>query len=106
MFDDLAFIDSEEGHSDAPLKVYALSSCDHCKEGMQLLQSLGLGYKYIYVDTLPPEHRIRIKKEIAAAYHRNLLFPMLELPKNEFLFGYDFGIWKKRLEEFKIGPPG
>jgi hypothetical protein len=71
---------------------------------MQLLESLNLDYKYIYVDTLPPEIRIRIKKEIAAVFHRNLLFPMLELPENEFLFGYDEGIWKKRLEELKNGP--
>jgi glutaredoxin len=106
MFDDLAFIDTKEGHKSTPVKVYALSSCDHCKAGMNLIKSLALRYKYIYVDTLPPEFRIRIKKEIAAAFHRNLLFPMLELPENEFLFGYDEGIWRKRLEEFKAGLSG
>ena len=100
MFDDLAFLNAEEGHGVTLLKVFALSSCDHCKEAMNLISSLRLGYKYIYVDTLPPDQRIRIKKEIAAAFHRNLLFPMLELPMNEFLFGYDEGIWRKRLAEF------
>ncbi len=97
MFDDLAYTESPGGAKPFPVKIYALTSCEHCRDGMALLDSLGLAYRYLYVDKLPPEDRIRIKKDIAGRFQRNLLFPFMELPGEEFLFGYDEGIWRNRL---------
>lgn len=97
MFDDLAFIDAGTGGRAGALKLYALSACEHCRDGMKLLESRGFGYKYIYVDQLAPAERIRIKKDISQRFQRNLLFPLLELPGEEFLFGYDEAIWRHRL---------
>ncbi len=97
MWDDLTYEESPGGARTIPLTVYALTSCAHCRDGMALLDSLGYGYRYIFVDRLPPEARIRIKKDIGATFHRNLLFPFLQLPGDEFLFGYEEAVWRGRL---------
>ena len=99
MFDDLAFHTSREGEGLPALKLYALTSCDHCKEGMKFLDSLGMRYAYIYVDDLRPEDRIRIKKDVTRKYQRNLLFPLLELPGDVFLFGFEEDVWRRSLED-------
>lgn len=100
MFDDLAFIEAGGSRKVPALKLYALSSCDHCKDGMKLLEDLDIRYRYIYVDLLPPESRIRIKKDISNRFQRNLIFPLLEMPGEEFLFGYEEGIWRGKIAAF------
>ncbi|MBP7494233.1 MAG: glutaredoxin family protein [Spirochaetales bacterium] len=78
--------------------LYALSDCNHCKDGMALLDSLRIPYRYVYVDTLPPEIRIQLKKEIAQRFYRNLYFPILEIPGKETLFGFEEKTWKQALK--------
>ncbi|MCX7787869.1 MAG: glutaredoxin family protein [Spirochaetes bacterium] len=82
---------------DPRVYLYALSDCEHCKAGMAFLDSHGIPYRYVYVDELPPEVRIAFKKEVGKTFFRNLLFPMLELPNGELLFGFEEPIWKEKL---------
>lgn len=79
--------------------LYALSDCNHCKDGMAYLDSLHIPYRYVYVDTLPPEIRIQLKKEIAQRFYRNLYFPILEIPGKETLFGFEEKTWKQALKD-------
>ena len=97
MFEDLPFKAPRSGLASAELKVYALSDCEHCRQGMAFLEARGFPYRYIYVDLLPPESRIRIKKEITSRFQRNLAFPLLELPGDDFLFGFDESEWRLKL---------
>jgi glutaredoxin len=37
--------------------VYSLSSCTPCKKTMRLLESMGVEYEYIHLDTVDPDER-------------------------------------------------
>jgi len=105
MFDDLPFQDGGKGKIPAELKLYALSDCDHCRQGMTLLDDLGIPYRYLHVDLLPPETRIRMKKQLTYRYQTSLAFPMLELPGEDFIFGFEESAWKARLAALGILKP-
>ena len=98
MFDDLSYTEVAGDSADSGATIFALSSCEHCREAMAAFATRGLGYRYIYVDEQAPENRIRIKKELGNAYQRHLVFPILELPGGEeHIFGWDEGVWMGRL---------
>jgi len=102
MFDDLPFNDPEKGSKPAELKLYTLSDCDHCRQAMAFLDGHGIPYRYLHVDRLRPELRIMIKKQLTYRYQSNLVFPMLELPGEDFIFGFEEGGWKRRLSSLGI----
>jgi len=87
------------GSEEGPPRVYlyALSDCEHCKSGMAFLDAHRIPYRCVYVDQLPSEVRIAFKKEVGQKFYRNLLFPMLELPEGELLFGFEEPIWREKL---------
>jgi len=37
--------------------IYSLSSCTPCKKAMRLLESMGVEYEYIHLDTATPDER-------------------------------------------------
>ncbi len=105
MFDDLPFKGPGEGNKPAGLKLYALSDCGHCRQAMAFLDGLGIPYRYLHVDLLPPELRIMIKKQLSYRYQSNLVFPMLELPGEDFVFGFEESAWKPKLAALGLVPP-
>ncbi|MFQ3620545.1 MAG: glutaredoxin domain-containing protein [Spirochaetales bacterium] len=88
---------TEDTEEEPKVFLYALSDCEHCKAAKAFLNTHRIPYAYVYVDQLPPEIRIAFKKEITQKYYRNLLYPLLELPEGEFLFGFEEPIWREKL---------
>lgn len=96
---DRAYFDRYGGTGGDPkVYLYALSDCEHCKAGMAYLDAHRISYRYVHVDQLPPEVRINFKKEVGRRFYRNLLFPMLELPDGEILFGFEEPTWREKLD--------
>lgn len=53
-----------EGADKGHIVLYALSTCMWCRMAKNLLKDIGVGYDSIDVDTLPPEEKDLVKKEI------------------------------------------
>jgi glutaredoxin-like protein NrdH len=51
-----------ENHGDVVL--YAISTCIWCRKTRQLLEDLGIGYSYVYVDLLPEAEQKQVVDEI------------------------------------------
>jgi len=98
MIDRTYFDRSGTTKGDPKVYLYALSDCEHCRAGMAYLDVHQIPYRYVYVDRLPSEVRIHFKKEIGRRFYRNLLFPMLELPNGELLFGFEEPTWREKLD--------
>jgi glutaredoxin-like protein NrdH len=79
------------------LILYSLSFCASCREASSFLRELGLGFRYAYVDQLPDEERLTLKKALTPANPRDLMYPILEIDGAERLYGYKREIWQARL---------
>ncbi len=58
------------------IKVYALSTCGHCRRARKLLDKLGVEYTAVEVDQLGGEERSQILSEMRQ-YNPALSFPTL-----------------------------
>ena len=47
-----------------PVKVYALSTCVHCRNCKEFLDSMGVHYDCVHVDELSGDERKRIVEEV------------------------------------------
>lgn len=56
--------------------LYALSTCGHCKRTKELLNSLGVEYQYVFVDTLPDDEIPTVLKAVEK-YNPGVSFPTL-----------------------------
>ncbi len=61
---------------DKDIRLYALSTCIHCKHTKELLDKKGIDYDYTYVDQLTGEEKER-KIEEVRQYNPKLTFPTL-----------------------------
>ncbi|RLI75040.1 glutaredoxin family protein [Archaeoglobales archaeon] len=46
------------------IKVYALTTCPHCKKVIELLKRSGVDFETIYIDELEGEEREKIVEEV------------------------------------------
>ncbi|MBI5582818.1 MAG: glutaredoxin family protein [Deltaproteobacteria bacterium] len=60
----------------APVKIYTLSTCGHCKSTKRLLQECNVPYDSIDVDLLQGEERARMIEEVKK-YNPNCSFPTI-----------------------------
>lgn len=102
MIDRVYFYREGAAKGEPKVYLYALTDCEHCKAGMAFLDTHRIPYRYVYVDQLPPEVRIAFKKEVGQKFFRNLLFPMLELPNGELLFGFEEPVWREKLAQLSL----
>lgn len=58
------------------VKVYALSTCSHCKKAKELLQQKGVDYDATDVDQLEGDQRQQVIEEVKQ-YNPSLSFPTL-----------------------------
>jgi len=58
------------------IKLYALSTCSHCRDCKKLLASLGCHYECVEVDQLTPAQRQEVLAEVRSINPR-LSFPTL-----------------------------
>lgn len=67
--------------------VYALSTCVWCKKTRALLEELGIGYDYVYVDLEEEEDQNRIEEEIAS-FGEGIGYPTIIVNGTECISGY------------------
>ncbi len=79
-----------------PVYFYGLSSCEHCKEGRDLLEEQQVPFEMVYLDTLDPEIRRPVLHEFRQRYGDRVPYPVLEI-EGEFLFGFDRERWVQRI---------
>ncbi|RJX35616.1 MAG: glutaredoxin family protein [Desulfarculus sp.] len=69
-----------------PVKLYALSTCSHCKNTKKLLDELGVKYDVVEVDLCQGDERDRLVSEVKK-YNPNCSFPTL-LVGDKVIVGY------------------
>jgi glutaredoxin len=60
----------------APVKIYTLSTCSHCKNTKKFLQDCNIPYDFVDVDLLQGEERSRMIEEVKK-YNPNCSFPTI-----------------------------
>jgi len=53
-----------EGKDKGSIVLYALSTCVHCKKTKELLNELGVAYRYLFVDKLPEDELNEVYDEM------------------------------------------
>jgi len=64
------------GKNAGDIRLYALSTCGHCKRVRELLKELGVAYRYIYADLLPDDEAQTVYLE-AMTFNSRGSFPTL-----------------------------
>ncbi|WP_421908349.1 glutaredoxin family protein [Methanolacinia petrolearia] len=82
-----------EGRDKGSIVLYALSTCIHCKKTKELLNELGVAYKYIFVDLLP-EDELNIFYAEMKKYNPAGSFPTMVINGDKVIVG-------SRLEEIR-----
>jgi glutaredoxin-like protein NrdH len=77
-----------EGADKGHIVLYALSTCMWCRMAKNLLKDIGVGYDYIDVDSLPPEEKDLVKKEIKK-WNPDGSYPTIVIDDKESVSGYD-----------------
>ncbi|MGD8563593.1 MAG: glutaredoxin family protein [Desulfarculaceae bacterium] len=72
--------------SNVPVKLYALSTCSHCKNTKKLLDKCNVDYDCVEVDLTTGEEREKLIEEIKQ-YNPQLSFPTL-LIGDKVIVGY------------------
>jgi len=75
-----------KGRGKSDILLFALSTCGWCRKTRDLLDTLGVSYRYIYVDLLDEPARNEVKKEVARWNPANS-FPTMVV-NNKSIVGY------------------
>ena len=75
------------GENKGDVVLYALSTCGWCKKTRLLLESLGIDFKYIYVDLLEGEERSQIIKEVEK-WNSQRSFPTIVINDKDVIVGF------------------
>lgn len=95
MLDELDYTIEEGKETPNDICVYALSTCGHCKRGLSFLRQKNIKFRYIYVDLMPHDLRMRIKKELSDKYNERIGFPFCVINDGEtILVGFTEEKWK------------
>jgi glutaredoxin-like protein NrdH len=82
--------------------VYSLSSCIPCKKAMGLLESMGVEYEYIHLDTVDPEERSEAMVEIGELLPGRgiqLAYPIIVIDDLISIIGFSERKLRKLFEE-------
>jgi len=97
MFERFSLTRVEGPLKDRKLTLLALSTCGFCKNAIRFLNDKGLSYAYIYVDTMDPDLKERLKEEFRSAFPDRLLYPVLIVDEKTVLTGFIEADWRKTL---------
>jgi glutaredoxin-like protein NrdH len=75
------------GKKTADITLYALSTCGWCRKTRELLDSLGVEYRYEYVDLLTDDERPTAVSEIAR-WNPSLSFPTMVIDNKRCIIGF------------------
>ncbi len=85
-----------EGKEKADVTLYALSTCGWCLKTKKLLNSLGIKYRYVYVDKLDEKESAEAAKEILK-WNPDESFPTLVIDNSSCILGFDEEKIKEKL---------
>lgn len=75
-----------KGKDKGSIVLYALSTCIHCKKTKELLNELGVAYRYIFVDLLPEDEMNKIYDDMKK-YNPAGSFPTLVIGEGTVIVG-------------------
>jgi glutaredoxin-like protein NrdH len=84
------------GKKSRRIMLYALSTCGWCQKTKKLLDDLGVGYDYEYVDQLNGDEREKAIQEVTA-WNPVCSFPTLVIDDEKCIVGYKEGEIRKAL---------
>jgi glutaredoxin-like protein NrdH len=76
-----------EGENRGDIVLYALSTCGWCRKTRQLLEEMGVGYSYEYVDLLPRNEREQVRQEVMKWNPRGS-FPTIVIDNERTVVGF------------------
>jgi glutaredoxin-like protein NrdH len=77
-----------EGENRGKILLFALSTCGWCRKTRMLLEELGVGYDYIYVDLLEGDERAEAIDELKH-WNPQLSFPTIVINDQRPIIGFD-----------------
>ena len=89
------FVDGEDR---GEIVLYALSTCVHCRVTKELLNELGVAYRYLFVDLLPEDELEKVYDEMKK-YNPRGSFPTIVINDKTVIVG-------SRLDEIKEAVKG
>ena len=95
MFDYIDFQHKDGSNKEKQLRLFALSTCGFCKKAMSFLEENNTAYDFVYVDSIDPELKSRIKDDFYNKFGKKMLFPSLVIDDDEFLVGFIRFHWQK-----------
>ena len=100
MLNELDYTIEEGDNNPYDICVYALSTCGFCKRGINFLRENKFKFRYLYVDLIGQDLRLRTKKELSDKYNERIGFPFVVINDGEkILVGFKEEKWK---ETFKV----
>ena len=83
---------------DPALVVFSLSNCKWCEAAAKFLAEKGFAYRSLYVDKLPLETLRQVKKRISRNGTESIVYPVLEINGEEYLYGFDPAVWTEGID--------
>lgn len=77
-----------EGRDKGSVRLYALSTCIWCRRTRQMLDSLGVGYDYVYVDLLSSKEQDEAMDEMRRL-NPACSFPTIAIDGGTVIRGFD-----------------
>ena len=100
MHENLEFVVEEGKKNPCDIQVYALSTCGFCKRGLEFLRKNKLTFRYIYVDQLDSQIRMKIKRDLRDKFEERLGFPFVVIDGGDkVMVGFVEDKWKKQFLE-------
>ncbi|MDR2830501.1 MAG: glutaredoxin family protein [Methanobrevibacter sp.] len=85
-----------DGQNKGKVILFALSTCQWCKKTRMLLEEIGVGYDYIYVDLTQDSERNEVVKELEK-WNPNISFPTIVVNDEDVIIGYEVDKIKAKL---------
>ena len=85
-----------EGKEKGNVTLYALSTCGWCLKTRKLLNSLGIKYRYVYVDKLDEKESSEAAKELSK-WNPDESFPTMVIDNSSCILGFDEEKIKEKL---------
>lgn len=85
-------------YSQPKLTIYSLSYCESCRAAKELVDNREFSYRILLVDTLPRKEIIEVKRRIGQENGRSVLYPVLQIEDEEFIYGFNAVVWSRKLD--------
>ena len=98
MFDSYEWYTIEGKGNAENLTLLSLSTCGFCRSARQYLKDREVAFRYLELDTLPPEEKTELKGEFKTKFGRRPSFPTLVIDGERFLIGFIKDHWDEEID--------